>query len=297
MATTEGKVAQLEDEFETVKLLLASAASYAESSSRKIDLLSNEVRDLARSTDQAGIQLQAAQAKTDAALQAYITESRESQAKTDAALQAYITENQQAQTRLEAAQTKTEQTLENFVVQVERLIGTLGDRIVPLEGRLERLEGIVRFLLENEQKAAAQRAQATEERQQLNQKFDETISQMAEDRKQAAIERQQERERVDKKFNELLSQMAEDRKQAAVDRTTFEQRTRAIEQRTEAIEQQAEADRAEFRQRMEAFEQRAEADRQRAEADRTEFRQRAEADRAEMRRIWEYLMAQQQSGN
>ena len=250
MTTTEGKVAQLEDEFETVKLLLASAASYAESSSRKIDLLSNEVRDLARSTDQAGIQLQAAQAKTDAALQAYIAENR------------------QAQARLEAAQTKTEQTLKNFVFQVERLIGTLGDRIVPLEGRLERLEDIVRFLLENEQKAAAQRAQAAEERQQLNQKFDETIS-----------------------------QMAEDRKQAAVDRTTFEQRTRAIEQRTEAIEQQTEADRAEFRQRMEAFEQRAEADRaefrQRMEA----FEQRAEADRTEIRRIWEYLMTQQQSGN
>ena len=293
MTTTEGKVAQLEDEFETVKLLLASAASYAESSSRKIDQISEEVKDLAQSqakTDaalqaytaenrQAQARLEAAQAKTDAALQAYITESRESQAKTDAALQAYIAENQQAQARLEAAQTKTEQTLENFVFHVERLIGTLGDRIVPLEGRLERLEGIVRFLLENEQKAAAQRAQAAEERQQLNQKFDETISQMAEDRKQAAIERQQERERVDQKFNELLFQMAEDRKQAAVDRTIFEQRTRAIEQRTEAIEQQAEADRTEFRQRMEAFEQ------------------RAEADRAEIRRIWEYLMTQQQSGN
>ena len=105
--TAEQKIAQLEDEFETVKQLLASAASFAESSSRKVDRLA------------------------------------ESQARTDEALRAYIAEGREQQTRLEQAQARTDQCLESFIFEVQRLIDTLGGRIEPLTGNLDRLEGIV----------------------------------------------------------------------------------------------------------------------------------------------------------
>ena len=146
--STEQKVAQLTDEFETVKQLLASAASFAESSSRKVDRLSDKID------------------------------------------------------RVVEAQAKTDERLTSFIFEVNRLMVNLADRVSPLEGNLERLEGIVRFLVQKESQAAAQRQRDEDERK-------------------------AERERLDRKFDELISQMAEDRKQAAIDRAESQRRWEA----------------------------------------------------------------------
>ena len=209
--STEQKVEQLTDEFETVKQLLASAASFAESSSSRVDQISTDVRELVQSqqeTDREVRNLLQAQAASDRR----IDQLMQSQQETDRTVRQLgdkidrVVEAQAASDRkmeqLAEAQAKTDKTLENFVFHVQRLMVNQAEQIDPLKGKLEQLEGIVRFLVQKESQAAAQRQHDEEERK-------------------------AERERLDRKFDELISQMAEDRKQAAIDRAESQRKWEA----------------------------------------------------------------------
>ncbi|NJN85565.1 MAG: hypothetical protein HC881_03650 [Leptolyngbyaceae cyanobacterium SL_7_1] len=98
------------DEFETVKELLGSAARYAESAHRGLDRL-----ELAQQRSQ--LQIDQLTVKID---------------------------------QLAEAQKKTEQRLESFIFESQRLLSGHAERITKLEGITERLEAILSYLVRRE---------------------------------------------------------------------------------------------------------------------------------------------------
>jgi len=98
------------DEFETVKQLLASAASYAESASRQSDQNTQAIREL-----------------------------RQAQR-----------EEFEAIGELRLAQQTTEERLQSFLFESQRLLGNHAERIQQLEGISERLEAILSYLIRKE---------------------------------------------------------------------------------------------------------------------------------------------------
>ncbi|NJL55663.1 hypothetical protein HC928_11015 [bacterium] len=98
------------DEFETVKELLSSAARYAESANRGLDRL-----ELAQQRTQ--LQLDQLAMKLD---------------------------------QLVEAQKKTEQRLESFIFEAQRLMIKHSESIEQLKGMTERLDGVLAYLVRKE---------------------------------------------------------------------------------------------------------------------------------------------------
>jgi chromosome segregation ATPase len=94
---------RIEDEFETVKQLLASAARYAESANAKIDLLSDR-------QDRTQAQLDQLSRKVD---------------------------------DLTTIQSQTESRLDEFIFQVQRLLTQNAERLIRVEGQADRLEALL----------------------------------------------------------------------------------------------------------------------------------------------------------
>lgn len=99
-----------QDEFETVKQLLGSAARYAESANRGLDRL-----ELAQQRTQ--LQLDQLALKVD---------------------------------QLTEIQKKTEQRLDAFIAESQRLMTAHADRMNKLEGISERLEGLLAYVIRKE---------------------------------------------------------------------------------------------------------------------------------------------------
>ena len=94
---------RIEDEFETVKQLLASAAHYAESANAKIDRLSDR-------QDRTQTQLDLLSSKVD---------------------------------DLTTIQSQTESRLDEFIFQVQRLLTQNAERLIRVEGQADRLEALL----------------------------------------------------------------------------------------------------------------------------------------------------------
>jgi chromosome segregation ATPase len=94
---------RIEDEFETVKQLLASAARYAESANAKIDQLSDR-------QDRTQAQLDQLSRKVD---------------------------------DLTTIQSQTESRLDEFIFQVQRLLTQNAERLIRVEGQADRLEALL----------------------------------------------------------------------------------------------------------------------------------------------------------
>jgi chromosome segregation ATPase len=94
---------RIEDEFETVKQLLASAARYAESANAKIDRLSDR-------QDRTQAQLDQLSSKVD---------------------------------DLTTIQSQTSSRLDEFIFQVQRLLTQNAERLIRVEGQADRLEALL----------------------------------------------------------------------------------------------------------------------------------------------------------
>ena len=130
---------RIEDEFETVKQLLASAARYAESANKKLDRLSEKQDRTQTQLDQLAVrvdELTAAQAHT--------------------------------QTQLDQLSGRVDE----FILQASRVFAQQGERMIRVEGLTESLTGVVQRLDRNYQ---AQQSQL-QESQQSTQEFQRTTN-------------------------------------------------------------------------------------------------------------------------
>ena len=126
------------DEFETVKQLLASAASYAESANRQVDRNAEIIRDNAeaiRDNNKGIAELKKTQDRT--------------QAQIDANAEA-IRENNRGIAELKTAQDRTQQQLDSFIFESQRLMLGHAEKIQELKGISERLEAILSYLVRKE---------------------------------------------------------------------------------------------------------------------------------------------------
>lgn len=140
------------DEFETVKQLLASAASYAESANKQADRNAVTIADNNQGIAELKDAQQRTQTQIDANVQAIasnnqgIAELKEAQqANTQA-----IADNAAMIDRLGEKQDRTQQQLDSFIFESQRLMLGHADRIQKLEGISERLEGILSYLVKKE---------------------------------------------------------------------------------------------------------------------------------------------------
>jgi ABC-type transporter Mla subunit MlaD len=130
---------RIEDEFETVKQLLTSAARYAESANEKLDRLSEKQDRTQTQLDQLAVrvdELTAAQAHT--------------------------------QTQLDQLSGRVDE----FILQASRVFAQQGERMIRVEGLTESLTGVVQRLDRNYQ---AQQSQL-QESQQSTQEFQRTTN-------------------------------------------------------------------------------------------------------------------------
>ena len=116
------------DELKTIKQLIAGAASYAESASKRSDQNALMIQELGEKMDQTFTEMKQAQDRT-----------------------------QQQLNKLGQKQDRTQQTLDaldrrvdSFVFESQRLILGHADRIQKLEDISERLEGILSYLVRKE---------------------------------------------------------------------------------------------------------------------------------------------------
>lgn len=114
--TVEQRLNVVETDLETVKQLLISAASYAESANRGLDRLTAAQAQTQTQVDQ----LTAAQTQTQSRLE-----------------------------QLVESQTQLDERVEQFIFHSQRLVTQHADRLDRLEGQTERLEAIVRMLNRN----------------------------------------------------------------------------------------------------------------------------------------------------
>ena len=137
------------DEFETVKQLLASAASYAESANRQSDrntaLIADNSQNIAALS--AGIsELKASQDRTQQQLDLLGERQDRTQQQLDALSERQASSQQQIEA-LGEQQRSTQRQLESFIFESQRLMSGHAERIQKLEGISERLEGILSYLV------------------------------------------------------------------------------------------------------------------------------------------------------
>lgn len=137
---------RIEDEFDTVKQLLASAARYAESANEKLDRLSERQDRTQAQLDRLTIKvddLTAAQTQTQ-------TQLDQLTIKVDDLTAAQA----QTQTQLNQLTQKVDQLsgrVDEFIFQTSRVFVQQGERMIQVEGLTESLTGIVQRLDRNYQ--------------------------------------------------------------------------------------------------------------------------------------------------
>lgn len=109
--TTEQRLNRLEDEFETVKELLMSAARYAESANEGLDRLTERQDRTQAQLDQLSVAQENTQGKLD----------------------------------------QLSERVDSFVFSAQRLFNQQAERLIQLEGQAERLEAVVQMLARNYQ--------------------------------------------------------------------------------------------------------------------------------------------------
>jgi chromosome segregation ATPase len=171
--TTEQRFQRLEDEFEVVKDLLVSTARYAESANRGLDQVVGAIERLTESqaASQAALderfrQVSETQTASQAALDAQLGQLGRTQAETEihlarmseaqAATERQIERLFEAQAATEAQLERTDQRLNEFIFQVQRLLSRDAERLDIVEGRIERLEAIAQRLDRNYEAQQAQ---------------------------------------------------------------------------------------------------------------------------------------------
>lgn len=135
--TTEQRLITVENDLEAVKTLLFSAASYAESANRGLDRLTVKVDNLTAAQDRTQAQLDQLGSRFDQ-LGFRVDQLVESQTQTVA--------------RLDQLTQKVDQLTErvdNFVYHAQRLFTALGDRVIPVEGQVDRFEPVIKMLARN----------------------------------------------------------------------------------------------------------------------------------------------------
>ncbi len=172
--TTEQRLQRLEDEFEVVKDLLASAARYAESANQGLDRVwatidrvtesqavsqaawNEQFRQISEAQaasraawDEQFRQISEAQAASRAALDERFRQVSETQTASQAALDAQLGQLGRSQAATEAQIERTDQRLDEFIFQVQRLLSRDAERLDIVEGRIERLEAIAQRLDRN----------------------------------------------------------------------------------------------------------------------------------------------------
>ena len=120
---TSGRLDKIEDELETAKRLLVSAASYAESANQRLDRLTVTVEGISQKVDE----LTTAQVHT----------------------QRQIDELAATQTQTQAQLNHLSEKVDEFVFQAQRLFTQNAERLIRVEGQTERLEAIVQLLNRN----------------------------------------------------------------------------------------------------------------------------------------------------
>lgn len=113
---TSGRLDKIEDELETAKRLLMSAASYAESANEGLDRLTIRVDRIAEKVD---------------------------------GLTVKVDELTAAQTRTQVQLNQLSEKVDEFVFQAQRLFTQSAERLIRVEGQAERLEAIVQLLNRN----------------------------------------------------------------------------------------------------------------------------------------------------
>ena len=149
---------RIEDEFETVKQLLASAARYAESANAKIDQLSDRQDRTQAQLDQ----LNDRQDRTQTQLDRLTERQDRTQVQLDqlgSKVDRLTTAQSQTQNQLDQltskvdeltlAQAQSQSRLDEFVFQAQRLFTQNAERLIRLEGQTERLEALVQRLDRN----------------------------------------------------------------------------------------------------------------------------------------------------
>lgn len=128
--TTEQRLTTVENDLETVKALLMSAARYAESANRGFDRLTVKVDDLTAIQDRTQAHLDQLGSRFDQLV--------ESQTRTTAQLDQLTQKVDQLTDRVD-----------NFVYHAQRLFTALGDRLVPIKGQTDRFEPVIKMLARN----------------------------------------------------------------------------------------------------------------------------------------------------
>ncbi|MCL1475694.1 hypothetical protein [Argonema antarcticum] len=121
--TVEQRLNVVETDLETVRQLLVSAASYAESANRGLDRLT------------------AAQAQS----QSQVDQLTAAQTQTQSRVEQLVESQTQTQTQLNQLTERVEQ----FIFHSQRLVTQHAERLERTEGQTERLEAIVRMLNRN----------------------------------------------------------------------------------------------------------------------------------------------------
>jgi chromosome segregation ATPase len=148
----------VEDELETAKRLLVSAARYAESANLGLEQLTVKVDNLTAAQAQTQTQLlehRAAQAQT----QTQLDDLTAAQAQTQTQLDELTAAQTQTQAQLDQLTQKADQLssrVDEFVFQATRLFAQQGERLIRVEGLTESLTGIVQRLDRNYQSQQSQ---------------------------------------------------------------------------------------------------------------------------------------------
>ncbi len=181
--TTEQRLNRLEDEFETVKELLMSAARYAESANSGLSLLTER-------GDRTQAQLDQLAVKVDA-----LTNAQEGTQSQLDQLAVKVDALANAQEGTQAQLDRLSLRIDSFVFEVGRLFTQQSERLDRSEGQTERLEAIVQMLNRNYQAQQSQLQElqrATTEFQRASQEYQRSNS--------AALER------IDRILDYLLRQ-------------------------------------------------------------------------------------------
>jgi chromosome segregation ATPase len=156
--TTEQRLDRVETEFATIRQLLISAATYAESANRRID-------ELGAKQDRTQIMLDELGAKQDRS-QIMLDELGAKQDRTQIMLDELGAKQDRTQTQLDRLGMRVDQLssrVDEFIFHTQRLFNKAGGEIEETKARTERLEAIMLKLDRNyeEQKSQFQEYQLT----------------------------------------------------------------------------------------------------------------------------------------
>ena len=156
--TTEQRLDRVETEFATIRQLLISAATYAESANRRID-------ELGAKQDRTQIMLDELGAKQDRS-QIMLDELGAKQDRTQIMLDELGAKQDRTQTQLDQLGMRVDQLssrVDEFIFHTQRLFNKAGGEIEETKARTERLEAIMLKLDRNyeEQKSQFQEYQLT----------------------------------------------------------------------------------------------------------------------------------------